>query len=113
MGTSRPGQVDVTADVDFFALKNCLSVDAFKRNKDKSIDNDDAKIVPSSIHAFGPVAQGEFLMKMGIAQLTMNVIEKEETTEEQAQAFADAFDYLVKPEHMGVKFKVLALSRKR
>ena len=23
--TSRPGQVDVTADVDFFALKNCLS----------------------------------------------------------------------------------------
>jgi len=111
--TSRPGQVDVTADVDFFALKNCLSVDAFKRNKDRSTDNDDAKIVPSSIHAFGPVAQGEFLMKMGIAQLTMNVIEKEETTEEQAQAFADAFDYLVKPEHMGVKFKVLALSRKR
>ena len=112
--TSRPGQVDVTADVDFFALKNCLSVDAFKRNKDDSSekrDNDD--IVPTSIHAFGPVPQGEFLMKMGAGELTMNAIEKDETTEEQAQAFADALKYLVMPEHMGQKFKVLALSRKR
>jgi NADH dehydrogenase [ubiquinone] 1 alpha subcomplex assembly factor 7 len=110
--TSRPGQVDVTADVDFFALKNCLSVDALKKNKDES-SNDDNDIVPSSIHAFGPVVQGEFLMKMGAGELTMSAIEKDETTEEQAQAFADALKYLVMPEHMGEKFKVLALSRKR
>jgi len=109
--TSRPGRVDVTADVDFFALKNCLSIDAFKRNKDKH--DDDTTPIPSSIHAFGPVKQGEFLMKMGAGELTMSAIEKDETTEEQAQAFADALRYLVMPEHMGEKFKVLALSRKR
>ena len=108
--TSRPGRVDVTADVDFFAIKNCLSVDAFKRNKD---DKADDETIPTSIHAFGPVAQGEFLMKMGAGELTMSAIEKDETTEEQAQAFADALRYLVMPEHMGEKFKVLALSRKR
>eukprot|EP00536_Pseudo-nitzschia_multiseries_P002619 jgi/Psemu1/322635/estExt_fgenesh1_pg.C_350020 len=109
--TSRPGQVDVTADVDFFALKNCLSVDALKKSKgNKEHDND---VVSSSIHAFGPVPQGEFLMKMGAGELTMNAIEKEETTEEQAQAFADALKYLVMPEHMGQKFKVFALSQKR
>ena len=114
--TSRPGKVDVTADVDFFALKNCLSVDALKRNKDAPSSDDDAEgrsLPSSSIHAFGPVKQGEFLMKMGAGELTMNVIEKDETTEEQAQAFADALKYLVLPEHMGEKFKVLALSRKR
>mmetsp|Transcript_16326 Transcript_16326/g.37778 ORF Transcript_16326/g.37778 Transcript_16326/m.37778 type:complete len:737 (+) Transcript_16326:191-2401(+) len=112
--TSRPGQVDVTADVDFFAIKNCLSVDGFKRNKDNSTEKrDDDEIVPKSIHAFGPVPQGEFLMKMGAGELTMNAIEKDETTEEQAQALADALKYLVMPEHMGQKFKVLALSRKR
>ena len=106
--TSRPGRVDVTADVDFFALKNCLSVDALKRNKDNNEET-----IPASIHAFGPVAQGEFLMKMGAGELTVSAIEKDETTEEQAQAFADALQYLVMPEHMGEKFKVLALSRKR
>lgn len=114
--TSRPGQVDVTADVDFFALKNCLSVDALKKNMGTDTNTNDDKnntVVPSSIHAFGPVPQGEFLMRMGAGELTMNAIEKEETTEEQAQAFADALKYLVMPEHMGGKFKVLALSRKR
>ncbi len=109
--TSRPGRVDVTADVDFFALKNCLSVDAFKKNKSR--DDNEKTTIPSSIHAFGPVKQGEFLMKMGAGELTMSAIEKDETTEEQAQAFADALRYLVMPEHMGEKFKVLALSRKR
>ena len=50
---------------------------------------------------------------MGAGDLTVNAIEKPETTEEQAQAFADALKYLVMPEHMGEKFKVLALARKR
>merc|ERR1711935_977918 len=76
--TSRPGKVDVTADVDFFAVKNCLSVDALKKSKD-----DGNSTMPTSIHAFGPVAQGEFLMKMGAGELTMSAIEKDDTTEEQ------------------------------
>mmetsp|Transcript_4441 Transcript_4441/g.4987 ORF Transcript_4441/g.4987 Transcript_4441/m.4987 type:complete len:746 (+) Transcript_4441:58-2295(+) len=110
--TSRPGQVDVTADVDFFALKKCLSTNAVQEgNRNTNIGTSSS--MPSSIHAFGPVPQGEFLMRMGAGELIMNAIEKPETTDDQAQAFADALKYLVMPEHMGKKFKVLALGRKR
>ena len=121
--TSRPGLVDVTADVDFFALKNCLFTSAVPKEKSDLDDNSDnnndhngtntSSSKPSSIHTFGPVSQGEFLMRMGAGELTMNAIEKEETTDDQAQALADALKYFVMPEHMGEKFKVLALSRKR
>jgi NADH dehydrogenase [ubiquinone] 1 alpha subcomplex assembly factor 7 len=110
--TSQPGKVDVTADVDFFALKNCLSGKAFIRGSGKIGEGNNAS-KELEIKTFGPVPQGEFLMKMGAGELTMNAIEKPETTEEQAQAMADALRYLVMPEHMGTKFKVLALARKR
>lgn len=110
--TSRPGQVDVTADVDFFALKNCVAtVRTPAEGGGGSATGGTAS--PPEIHAFGPVPQGEFLMRMGAADLAMNAIERDETTEEQAQAIADALKYLVLPEHMGTKFKVLALARKR
>lgn len=112
--TSKPGMVDVTADVDFFALKNCLSGKAFLRGSSGKPDTSAVVAVKElEIQSFGPVPQGEFLMKMGAGELTMNAIEKSETTEEQAQAMADALKYLVMPEHMGTKFKVLALARKR
>jgi NADH dehydrogenase [ubiquinone] 1 alpha subcomplex assembly factor 7 len=119
--TSRPGQVDVTADVDFFALKKCLSTGnsaGQEKNSNTEEIKDNSKttfkgIEATSIHAFGPIQQGEFLMRMGAAELTMKTIEKPETTDDQAQAFTDALKYLVMPEHMGGKFKVLALARKR
>jgi NADH dehydrogenase [ubiquinone] 1 alpha subcomplex assembly factor 7 len=102
--TSKPGEVDVTADVDFFALKKVVSqMTMNKGDRESAVD----------IHAFGPVAQGEFLMKMGAGEMTTNAIEKPETTEEQAQAMFDALKFLVMPEHMGTKFKVMALARKR
>jgi NADH dehydrogenase [ubiquinone] 1 alpha subcomplex assembly factor 7 len=91
--TSYPGQVDVTADVDFFVLKNSLK--------------------KSAISAFGPITQGEFLMTMGASDMVIALIEEESTTEEQAQTLMQALKYLVMPEHMGEKYKVLALGRKR
>jgi NADH dehydrogenase [ubiquinone] 1 alpha subcomplex assembly factor 7 len=116
--TSRPGQVDVTADVDFFALKNCVSSRSTTTTKHlppstSSSTATTPSTTPIEIYPFGPVPQGEFLMKMGAGDLAMNAIERDETTEEEAQAIADAFKYLVMPEHMGTKFKVLALARKR
>ncbi|KAG7372273.1 putative S-adenosyl-L-methionine-dependent methyltransferase [Nitzschia inconspicua] len=111
--TSQPGMVDVTADVDFFALKNCLSSKALIRGSAGDKHESVSAVKELEIKTFGPVSQGEFLMKMGAGELTMNAIEKPETTEEQAQAMADALKYLVMPEHMGTKFKVLALARKR
>jgi SAM-dependent MidA family methyltransferase len=82
-------------------------------NKETGKTRSPSSTATTKIHPFGPVPQGEFLMKMGAGDLTMNAIEKDETTEEQAQAMADALKYLVMPEHMGTKFKVLALARKR
>lgn len=91
--TSYPGQVDVTADVDFFALKNCI---------------EDGKV-----KGFGPVTQGEFLMRMGAGDMVIHKIEEPSTTEEQALALSNALKYLVMPEHMGDRYKVLALGTKR
>ena len=100
--TSYPGQVDVTADVDFFALRNCIA-------------NEHNDEVPGDrrVYAFGPVTQGEFLMRMGAADMIINSIEQDETTPEQAQKLTDALKYLVFSEHMGERFKVLALAPKR
>jgi NADH dehydrogenase [ubiquinone] 1 alpha subcomplex assembly factor 7 len=92
--TTAPGQVDVTADVDFFVLKNSLPP-------------------KSAISAFGPITQGDFLMKMGASDMVIALIEEESTTEEQAQTLMQALKYLVMPEHMGERYKVLALGRKR
>lgn len=98
--TSYPGRVDVTADVDFFALRNSVVA-----NKETTQDR--------QIHAFGPVTQGEFLMRMGAADMVINSIEQDDTTPEQAQRLTDALKYLVLPENMGERYKVLALAPKR
>jgi NADH dehydrogenase [ubiquinone] 1 alpha subcomplex assembly factor 7 len=99
--TSRPGQVDVTADVDFFALRNAVQ------------SSSEEVSVPRQIHAFGPVPQGEFLMRMGAADMVINSIEQDDTSPDHAQKLSDALKYLVLPQHMGEKFKVLALAPKR
>ncbi len=100
--TSFPGQVDVTADVDFFALRTAIG-----RRQDADVPED------RKIHAFGPVTQGEFLMRMGAADMVINSIEQDDTSPEQAQKLTEALKFLVLPEHMGEKFKVLALAPKR
>ena len=69
--------------------------------------NDDA------VSAFGPVTQGEFLMRMGASDMVIALIEQDSTTIEQANKFTEALKFLVLPEHMGEKFKVMAIGRKR
>ncbi|CAJ1955269.1 unnamed protein product [Cylindrotheca closterium] len=91
--TSSPGQVDITADVDFFALKQSI--------KD------------GETQGFGPVTQGEFLMRMGAGDMVIKKIEEPSTTEEEAVAFSEALKYLVMPENMGERFKVLAVGKKK
>lgn len=106
--TSYPGQVDVTADVDFFALRSAIA-------KRATTNPPTHPPIPShcNIHAFGPVTQGEFLMRMGVADMVINSIEQDDTTPEQAQKLTEALKFLVLPEHMGEKFKVLSLAPKR
>ena len=107
--TSYPGQVDVTADVDFYALKNCLAKKQQTRNSFETRNKEGG----DDVSAFGPVTQGEFLMRMGASEMVIALIEKDSTTEEQANAFFKALKFLVSPEHMGDRFKVMAIGRKR
>lgn len=107
--TSYPGQVDVTADVDFYALRQAVEAD---RTPIRDTP-EEALPVDRKIHAFGPITQGEFLMRMGASDMVIHSIEQEETTPEQALKLTEALKYLVLPEHMGERYKVLALAPKR
>ena len=88
---SHPGQVDVTADVDFNALKQSIS-----RKK--------------NCQAHGSIPQGQFLASMGAVDRVLQLIEKDETTDEQAQELYNALERLVSPQHMGERYQVLALT---
>ena len=52
-------------------------------------------------------------MSMGASDMVIHKIEQDSTTEEQAQKIYDALQFLVMPEHMGQRYKVLSLGRKR
>jgi len=92
---SRPGQVDVTADVDFAALKHAVNS------------------LNLSTQAFGPTSQGEFLMSMGAQDRVIQLIESENTTEQQAEDLYAALVRLASPEEMGERYKVMAIASKK
>jgi NADH dehydrogenase [ubiquinone] 1 alpha subcomplex assembly factor 7 len=93
---SRPGQVDVTADVDFAAIRHAVN----------------ALGLPQ-VQAFGPTTQGQFLVTMGIQERVVQLIESDHTTEEEAENLFEALKRLAGPEEMGVRYKVLAIARKK
>ena len=98
---SRPGQVDVTADVDFEALRHAVN----HANSDATCDK--------SAFAFGPATQGTFLASMGIVERVVSLIEDDKTTDEEAEDLYNALERLVLPEQMGERYKVLAIARKK
>ena len=89
---SIPGQADMTVDVDFRA---CAQAAAKK----------DVKVYPL-------MTQQEFLMRMGITHRLERYIQKDSVTDEQAKAVIASCNLLLSPEHMGERFKVLAMSDK-
>mmetsp|Transcript_30244 Transcript_30244/g.46152 ORF Transcript_30244/g.46152 Transcript_30244/m.46152 type:complete len:636 (+) Transcript_30244:132-2039(+) len=101
---SRPGEVDITADVDFGALRHAVN---HHSEKDKKKNDND------SIYAFGPVTQGNFLASMGIIERVAALIEDENTLDEQAEDLYAALERLVLPEQMGERYKVLAIAKKK
>jgi len=126
---SRPGEIDVTADVDFGALREAVNqrmslVDSIKRKQrqegKKSNFEDDAAVDQPSDEtnqhkpeAFGPITQGNFLAQMGIVQRVEKKIEDPETTDDQAYEIYSAMEWLMVPEQMGERFKVLAIAQKK
>ena len=87
---SEPGLVDITADVDFQACENVA-----KR---------------SGVDVERSVTQGNFLMSMGAISRIEQLINDDNTTEEQAELLVESFKKIVHPDEMGSKFKVFGIS---
>eukprot|EP00985_Skeletonema_marinoi_P013153 scaffold6490_cov97-Skeletonema_marinoi.AAC.3 len=122
---SRPGEVDVTADVDFAALRESVNQrigleESLKRKhfadtgkvSSPSTNIEEEKPI-NRPEAFGPVSQGQFLASMGIVQRVEKQIEADSTTDEQAYELYSALERLLAPDQMGERYKVLAIARKK
>ncbi len=83
-----PGSADLSAQVDFADLKRQASALGLK--------------------PYGPMAQGEFLLKLGLGERRNRLFQR--ATPAQAEAIASGASRLVDPMQMGVLFKVLALA---
>eukprot|EP01041_Mallomonas_annulata_P006921 gene6921-14060_t len=94
---SSPGEVDVTADVDFKAMADVV------REAGGSV--------------LGPVTQGEFLVQMGIVQRVEQLLGKESTTVEQGEQLVDALHMIAGNREgsndMGVRYKVLGIVNRK
>lgn len=83
----RPGEVDLTAHVDFIALKQVAQA--------------------QNVVALGPVGQGEFLQTLGIEMRALQL--KHNATPEQAHAIDAALRRLTDASEMGSLFKAMAI----
>lgn len=84
----EPGSADLTADVDFKAIKH--------------IAEKDKKLI-----TVGPVDQGDFLHRLG-GEFRLNVL-LENATDEQAKQLQSGYKSLTEPDKMGKRFKMFAL----
>jgi NADH dehydrogenase [ubiquinone] 1 alpha subcomplex assembly factor 7 len=83
-----PGEVDLSAHVDFHAIA--------------------ARAAAAGAEAYGPLGQGEFLGRLGIAQRLRRLLRS--ASPEQRATLESGCERLVAPDAMGELFKVLALT---
>jgi SAM-dependent MidA family methyltransferase len=84
----RPGEVDLTAHVDFSALSNMAAAQGTAIS--------------------GPIGQGEFLKTLGMELRAIQL--KQRATAEEAKTVDQALYRLTDPSQMGSLFKVMAVS---
>lgn len=84
----EPGTADLTADVDFKALKNSATE-------------------PGGVIGFGPITQRDFLLKMGIEHRFKAL--KENARPEQLEGLQFGYKMMTESDQMGERFKFLAL----
>ena len=82
-----PGEADLTAHVDFSALKQACAT--------------------SEVRCHGPMGQGDFLLSLGLLERAGRL--GSDKDEETRQMIRDAVDQLAGPEEMGRLFKVMAI----
>jgi NADH dehydrogenase [ubiquinone] 1 alpha subcomplex assembly factor 7 len=85
---SDPGEADLTAHVDFAAVAQAASA--------------------ASARVYGPVAQGQFLQRLGIETRAAGL--KAAASDQAAATIASGYRRLVDPHAMGELFKVLAIA---
>jgi SAM-dependent MidA family methyltransferase len=85
---SAPGEADLSAHVDFAALKRIAETLGLK--------------------SYGPMPQGEFLLKLGLGMRRERLMQR--ATANQKEAIATGALRLADPAQMGVLFKALALT---
>jgi len=85
---ATPGEADLSAHVDFAALKRSAEALGLK--------------------SYGPLPQGAFLLKLGLGERRDQLLAT--ATEAQRAAIASGAARLADPQQMGVLFKVLALT---
>ena len=114
---SLPGQTDVTADVDFTALKHAVNharpdrIQQLSAGEENDTPNKDKH--KHTIKAYGPITQGKFLVSMGAQERVISHIQKDSTTDEEAEDLFGALNRLVAPEEMGTRYKVLGIAAER
>jgi SAM-dependent MidA family methyltransferase len=86
-----PGEADLTAHVDFAALARTA--------------------IRAGAHTYGPVPQGEFLMRLGLAQRAERL--RAGATPQQKAEIDAAVTRLTAPDQMGTLFKALAIADPR
>jgi NADH dehydrogenase [ubiquinone] 1 alpha subcomplex assembly factor 7 len=84
---AAPGETDLTAHVDFAALKEAARA--------------------RGLSTFGPMPQGRFLLKLGLQSRCDRLIR--DATQDQRDAILSGAARLADPRQMGALFKVLAL----
>jgi NADH dehydrogenase [ubiquinone] 1 alpha subcomplex assembly factor 7 len=126
---SRPGEVDVTADVDFGALREAVNrrvgLEESLERKRKQSTNKPSALANNTVEeknpekstvgpeAFGPICQGKFLAQMGIVQRVETKILDDTTTDEDADEIFLAMERLMAEDQMGERYKVLAIAAKK
>ncbi|WP_083226688.1 class I SAM-dependent methyltransferase [Methyloligella halotolerans] len=83
-----PGAADLTAHVDFGALARQAATEG--------------------LSAYGPMPQGEFLLKLGLAQRQEQLMKT--ATPDQRSMLASGANRLIDPQQMGVLFKAFVLT---
>ncbi len=84
---TSPGEADITSHIDFAGLKRTAEA--------------------NGLNAFGPMPQGEFLLKLGLEARRDRLVER--ATPAQREAILSGTARLVDPRAMGVLFKALVV----
>jgi NADH dehydrogenase [ubiquinone] 1 alpha subcomplex assembly factor 7 len=84
----KPGSADITAHVDFKALKQAAE--------------------SAGTNVFGPTPQGKFLMKIGAGHRVQKLVAN--ASPEQGAALISGLERLASPDKMGDLFKVIAIT---